>query len=87
MARLLIHVEGQTEETFVNEVLRDHLLNKRFERVDARIFGNARLKRRRGIARTYWTRRPLKVGKAIFFRALLTPCKWAGDYLRTDVLW
>lgn len=31
MARLLIHVEGQTEEDFVNEVLRDHLLAKGYE--------------------------------------------------------
>jgi hypothetical protein len=28
MARLLIHVEGQTEEDFVNEVLRHHLVTK-----------------------------------------------------------
>ena len=48
MARLLIHVEGQTEETFVDEVLRDHLLTKGYETVGARIVGNARLRRQRG---------------------------------------
>jgi hypothetical protein len=26
MARLLVHVEGQTEETFVNELLRSHMI-------------------------------------------------------------
>ena len=48
MARLLIHVEGQTEEDFVNEVLRDHLVNTGYDSVSARIVGNARLRRRRG---------------------------------------
>lgn len=48
MARLLIHVEGQTEEDFVNEVLRDHLVNQGYESVGARIVGNNRLRRRRG---------------------------------------
>lgn len=49
MARLLIHVEGQTEEDFVNEVLRDQLLAKGYDAVGARIVGNARLRRRGGI--------------------------------------
>jgi len=48
MARLLIHVEGQTEEDFVNEVLRMHLVAMGYHAVDARIVGNARLRRRRG---------------------------------------
>jgi hypothetical protein len=48
MARLLIHVEGQTEEDFVNEMLRDHLLAKGYDAVSARIVGNARLRRQRG---------------------------------------
>ena len=48
MARLLIHVEGQTEEDFVNEVLRDHLISRGYESVAARIVGNARLRGRRG---------------------------------------
>lgn len=48
MTRLLIHVEGQTEESFVNEVLRDHLVRQGYDSVSARIVGNARLRRRRG---------------------------------------
>ena len=48
MARLLVHVEGQTEEDFVNLVLRDHLLHCGYQSVSARIIGNARLRRRRG---------------------------------------
>jgi hypothetical protein len=48
MARLLIHVEGQTEEAFINEILRDHLVKAGYESVSARIVGNARLRRRRG---------------------------------------
>lgn len=53
MARLLIHVEGQTEEDFVNEVLRNHLLAKGYEAVSARLLGNARLRRRRGGIRAW----------------------------------
>lgn len=41
-SRLLVHVEGQTEETFVNEVLRDHLVARGYHFVGARIVGNAR---------------------------------------------
>jgi len=48
MARLLVHVEGQTEETFVNEVLRSYLSRCGYESVSARIIGNARLRRSRG---------------------------------------
>jgi hypothetical protein len=48
MPRLLIHVEGQTEEDFVNEVLRDHLVSAGYHAVGARIVGNARLRQRRG---------------------------------------
>lgn len=46
--RLLIHVEGQTEEDFVNEVLRDHLIGAGYHSVGARIIGNARLRQQRG---------------------------------------
>jgi hypothetical protein len=42
MARLLIHVEGQTEQTFVNEILRDHMVAKGYHSVEARNVGNAR---------------------------------------------
>jgi Domain of unknown function (DUF4276) len=53
MTRLLIHVEGQTEEDFVNEVLRDHLVVQGYKSVSARIIGNARLRRRRGGVRSW----------------------------------
>jgi hypothetical protein len=53
MPRLLIHVEGPTEEGFVNEVLRDHLVQAGYESVSARIIGNARLRRRRGGVRPW----------------------------------
>ncbi len=55
MARLLVHVEGQTEESFVNELLRAHLLLYGYEAVSARIMGNARLRRRRGGIRSWPT--------------------------------
>ncbi len=48
MLRLLILVEGETEETFVNEVLAPYLFSRGFSRVDARIMGNARLRSKRG---------------------------------------
>jgi hypothetical protein len=53
MARLLIHVEGQTEEDFINEVLRNHLVSKGYHSVDARLVGNARLRHRRGGVRPW----------------------------------
>ena len=55
MARLLVHVEGQTEEDFVNFVLRDYLLHCGYQSVSARIIGNARLRRRRGGIRPWPT--------------------------------
>jgi len=48
MARLLVHVEGQTEEGFVNEILPAHLVERGYSSVGARIFGNARMRRNRG---------------------------------------
>jgi hypothetical protein len=54
MARLLVHVEGQTEETFVNEILAPHLYRCRYELVSARLLGNARQRERRGGIRG-WT--------------------------------
>ena len=48
MTRLLIHVEGQTEETFVNEVLGPHLSGYGYFTVSARLMGNARQRSRRG---------------------------------------
>src|SRR5438105_3424271 len=48
MARLLIHVEGQTEETFVNELIAGHLANFGISPVGARLLGNARQRNHRG---------------------------------------
>ena len=48
MSRLLVICEGQTEETFVNEVLASHLYSKGWSSVSARIMGNARQRFRRG---------------------------------------
>ena len=48
MTRLLIHVEGETEESFVNEVLAPHLYTYGYGKVSARLLGNARQRDRRG---------------------------------------
>ena len=53
MARLLIHVEGETEETFVNEVLASHLYSRGYARVSARLLGNTRQRARRGGIRAW----------------------------------
>ena len=54
MARLLIHVEGETEETFVNVILGQHLYGRGYSKVSARLVGNARQRDRRGGIRA-WT--------------------------------
>lgn len=48
MVRLLVLVEGETEETFVKELLAPHLYNKGFSKVSAKLMGNARKRNRRG---------------------------------------
>ena len=48
MSRLLLHVEGQTEETFVNDVLAPHLSDRGYDSVRARLVGNARQRDRCG---------------------------------------
>ena len=48
MKRLLVHVEGQTEEQFVNEILAPHLSDCGFESVGVRLIGDARQHPRRG---------------------------------------
>lgn len=55
MPRLLVHVEGQTEESFINEVLKERLLHFGYEGVGARLLGNARQRDRRGGARGWDT--------------------------------
>ena len=54
MPRLLIHVEGQTEEAFVNHVLAPHLYRCGYTSVRARLLGNSRQRSKRGGARA-WT--------------------------------
>ncbi len=53
MVRLLLHVEGQTEETFVSEVLREHLASRGYSSVGARLLGPARQRHRRGGVRSW----------------------------------
>lgn len=53
MDRLLIHVEGETEETVVNEVLRPHLYQYGYKKISARLLGNARQRDRRGGIRAW----------------------------------
>lgn len=49
MVRLLVHVEGETEETFVAEVLAPHLYSRGgYEMVAPRLLGNARRRSKRG---------------------------------------
>ncbi len=53
MAGLLVHVEAETEETFVNEILGGHLVAQGYESVSARLLGNARQRFRRGGIRSW----------------------------------
>lgn len=53
MARLLVHVEGETEESFVNEELAGHLHGFGYTKVSARLVGNARQRDRRGGIRAW----------------------------------
>lgn len=53
MKRLLVHVEGQTEEEFVNGVLRPHLANFQYMSVSARLLGRRRERAHRGGVRPW----------------------------------
>ena len=53
MPRILVHVEGQTEENFVNSVLAPYLYDVGYTRVSARLLGNARQRSRRGGIRSW----------------------------------
>jgi len=53
VTRLLVHVEGQTEEHFVNSVLRDHLVSRGYSLVAPRLMGNARQRSQRGGVRSW----------------------------------
>ena len=48
MSRLMVLVEGQTEENFVNIVLAPYLYDRGYTSVSARLLGNARQRGRRG---------------------------------------
>lgn len=51
--RLLVHVEGETEEVFVNEALCPYLLDHGYMAVSARLLGNSRLRSKRGGIRSW----------------------------------
>lgn len=53
MRRLLVRVEGQTEEDFVKEILAPHLLGQGYSLVAARLMGSARGRDRRGGIRSW----------------------------------
>ena len=53
MTRLLVEAEGETEETFVKELLSLHLYNFGYTQVAARQMGNARERFRRGGVRPW----------------------------------
>src|SRR4249919_1523897 len=51
--RLHVHVEGQTEEEFVNELLSYYLIGHGYWTVSARLLGNARQRSNRGGIRSW----------------------------------
>ena len=53
MPRLLVYVEGQTEEAFVRDVLAEHLYGSGYTQVSARIMGKARQRNWRGGVRPW----------------------------------
>ena len=53
MRRILVHVEGQTEENFVNSILRPHLYAVGYTNVGARLLGNSRQRSHRGGIRSW----------------------------------
>ncbi len=53
MTRLFIHAEGETEETFANEVLASHLYGLGYTQVSARLIGKERERNRRGGVRPW----------------------------------
>lgn len=53
MTRLLVHVEGETEETFVNRILAPHLCRLSYSFVKPRLMGDARQRSGRGGGRAW----------------------------------
>lgn len=60
--RILVHVEGQTEEEFVNSVLAPHLYENGFTGVSARLVGRSRLRKKRG-GRCPWSSAHAEIAK------------------------
>jgi hypothetical protein len=89
VARLFILVEGETEETFVNEVLAPRLYAKGFEAVSAKLMGNARLRSRRGGVRP-WPQvkddilRHLKNDKRVFLTMMVDYYGMPSDAKKDD---
>ena len=85
MARLLVHVEGQTEENFVNDILNPHLCSIGYEDVSARLLGNARYRSHRGGMRPWDS-----VRKDIFRNVKDDPDRISStmvDYYGMDKTW
>ena len=87
MTRLLVHVEGQTEERFVNEILETHLCTHGFSKVSARVMGNPRLRSKRGGVQKWATVRKgitnhLKGGRGCIVTTMVDyygmPKNWPG---------
>lgn len=55
LPRLMVHVEGETEETFVRELLAPHLQSYGYSAVVAKLLGNARNRSNRGRIRSWPT--------------------------------
>lgn len=53
MTRVLIHVKGQTEENFVNQIIVPHLYDYGYEKISARLLGNTRQRDHRGGIRAW----------------------------------
>ena len=87
MSRLIVHVEGQTEETFINDLLAPHLYNHEYTSVSARLLGNARQRSRRGGIRRWALVRDgilshLKADEGLFVTTMVDyyglPTTWPG---------
>ena len=87
MSRLRVHVEGQTEERFVDDILAPHLYGHGYSVVRARLLGNARQRNKRGgIIRWDLVRKEitndLKADKELFVTTMVDyyglPTTWPG---------
>lgn len=94
MTRILIHVEGQTEETFTNSSLAPYLYSIGFTNVGARLVGNARARLNRGGIRDWHlVRRDIErhlrgdngliAGLMVDYYAL--PTSWPGRHSSNEV--